>query len=249
MKKLWLSTPNVKRLHVEYCLVDEELEDEAEEAEEEDAWNISNFSQEYRISICSLLPPLYPSQWPAGVLPSLQELILEVPFQLSHLKEIIPVIPELCPNLKRLKFKMSPAGYKEFLDPEQMTRISKFFKANGAEYQSFEELRLPFSGIHYDLITALPCIFSSAPKLAHLYLGNPRILDTEAAADSALLLQRAGSYAVATPSLRSVSWDRLVTANIERDSAATATRCIIGTFKKPLWEEQQGMAGWYKYYS
>lgn len=35
----------VKRIHVEYCLVDEDLEDEedVEEEENRDAWNIGNF--------------------------------------------------------------------------------------------------------------------------------------------------------------------------------------------------------------
>ncbi|KAJ7444846.1 hypothetical protein FB451DRAFT_71775 [Mycena latifolia] len=266
MRKLWLSTPNVevvemhvcqpgpiysyrdvgihrmllrdpnfcekvKRIHVEYCLVlEEEMDDEhdeeveVEEEELRDAANITNFFK-----------------WRARVLPSLQDLILEIPFQLVHLQEILPALPELCPILKKLKLKMSPGAYKDFLDPEQATRIGDLFKLGGPEFQCLEELRLPFTGLHHDLLAALPCILLNAPKLAHLYLGNPQIIDAEKPSDSTFL-QSTDIYAAAIPSLQSVSWDRVATVNIKRDGAISHSMDI---FKAPLWEKQQGMAGWY----
>ncbi|KAJ6597179.1 hypothetical protein DFH09DRAFT_1357211 [Mycena vulgaris] len=266
MRKLWLSTPNVevvemhvcapgpvytyrevgihrlllrdpvfcekvKRIHVDYCLIrdeelDEEEEDEdAEEEETRDACNITNFFK-----------------WRTHVLPSLEDLILEIPFQLGHLQEIVPAIPELCPNLKRLKFQVSPGGYKAFLDPEQMTQIGDFFKLGGPEFDCLEELRLPFAGFQHDLVATLPCILSNAPNLTHLYLSNPHILDGKKPFDS-MLLHSADKYAAAIPSLRSVSWDRLASVNIEREGATAQTH--MGEFKEPSWESQQGLGGWY----
>ncbi|KAJ7085806.1 hypothetical protein B0H15DRAFT_931723 [Mycena belliarum] len=268
MRKLWLSTPNlevvemhvctphplnsyrqvgihrmllrdpnfcekVKRMNVEYCLVteeemDEELDDDDDELrvdENMDADNITNFFK-----------------WRAHTLPSLQDLVLEIPFQLNHLQEIIPAIPQVCPILKRLKFQMSPSGYKEFLEKVQTAKMGDRFKLGGAELPCLEELRLPFTGLHHDLMAALPGLLLNAPNLIHLYLGNPRVLDAEKPSDSALL-QCANTYAAAIPSLKSVSWDRLAAVKIKRDSASA--QCEMAVFEAPFWEKQQGLAGWY----
>ncbi|KAJ7709617.1 hypothetical protein B0H17DRAFT_1028498 [Mycena rosella] len=265
MRKLWLSTPNVevvemhvcsagpvhsyrqagvhrmllrdpnfcekvKRIHVEYCLVpDEQLDDdEDEELEEEeiaDAANITNFFR-----------------WRAHTLPSLQDLVLEIPFQLAHLQKILPALPELCPNLKRLKFQISPGGCKDFFDLEHVVQNPDRFRLSRAEFRCLEELKLPFSGLRCDLLVALPCMLLNAPKLAHLYLGNPHILGADKFSVSSLV-ECVDSYAALVPTLQSVSWDRAATFIIKRDGAAT--RCYKENAREPAWEKQQAFGGWY----
>ncbi|KAJ6624533.1 hypothetical protein B0H10DRAFT_726053 [Mycena sp. CBHHK59/15] len=182
----------VVRLHVDYCLkedVDEEEEDPEPEDEEElaDPYNISMFFQ-----------------WRARVLPSLQELLLEVPFQLAHFRDVVLALPELCPNLKMLKLAMSPGGYKAFLDPKRREENQKIFQSSGAELESLEELRLPFTGLHVDLTAVLPCLLLDSPKLTHLFLGNPHRLEANKPTDS-FLLEYAGKYA---PQFRAFSRSR-----------------------------------------
>ncbi|KAF7363669.1 hypothetical protein MSAN_01024300 [Mycena sanguinolenta] len=160
----------VKRLHIENRLVDENVDDSELELvwlldEAYDAKNIQSFFA-----------------WRAHVLPCLQELILEVPFYLEHIPDILAALPEICPNLRVFKIEMSLRGYQDFIDHGQNSLLP-----SSKEFQSLEEIRLPFTGLHCDLVTALPCFFLNAPRLAHVYLSNPRILDGQDPSQQALL--------------------------------------------------------------
>ncbi|KAF7363599.1 hypothetical protein MSAN_01016800 [Mycena sanguinolenta] len=216
----------VKRFHVEHRLVNENEDDDYEPELEwllydaRDAGNIQSFFE-----------------WRAHVLPCLQELILEVPFYLEHIPDILAALPEVCPSLRVFKFEMSRRGYDDFIDhgPNSLLPSSK-------EFQFLEELRLPFTGLNYDLLTALPCFFLNAPKLAHVYLSNPRILDGQEPSQQALLVCTEG-YATAVPTLRSISWDCLATIEI---GTAADTQYIVRAFRKPWWEEMRGIKGWWE---
>lgn len=73
-----------------------------------------------------------------------------MPFYLEHLPDILAALPEICPNLRRLKFEMSSRGHADFINSE---RNASLFQCNG-EFESLEELRLPFTGLHYDLVAS-----------------------------------------------------------------------------------------------
>ncbi|KAJ6525703.1 hypothetical protein B0H19DRAFT_1198511 [Mycena capillaripes] len=211
----------VKRLHVEYRLVaddDEEIDDLDDEEPIRDAENISRFFE-----------------WRARVLPCLQELILELPFQLQHLQEIVVALPEICPQLKRLKFEMSRQGYRDFLNTEAP------FQPNG-EFQSLEEIRLPFTGLNHDLVTTMPCIFMNSPRLAHIYLANPGIVDGDEVPSQATLLACTERYATSIHTLRSVSWDRHATVKIIK--AEFDTQFKVHAFQRLWWEKRRGIAEW-----
>ncbi|KAJ6502370.1 hypothetical protein C8R45DRAFT_1092232 [Mycena sanguinolenta] len=220
----------VKRFHVEHRLVDEvDDDDTVDDYDQElewllhyarDAGNIQSFFQ-----------------WRAHVLPCLQELILEVPFYLEHIPDILAALPEICPNLKVFKFEMSRRGHDDFIDHGQNSLLPP-----AKEFGSLEELRLPFTGLNYDLLTALPCFFLNSPRLAHVYLSNPRILDGQEPSQQALLA-RAEGYATAVPTLRSISWDRIATIEI---GTATDMQYQVRAFRKPWWEERRGFTGWWQ---
>ncbi|KAJ7172232.1 hypothetical protein C8R46DRAFT_141527 [Mycena filopes] len=187
----------VKRLHVEHA---EHHSDEDEEEAEvlSDAENISTFFE-----------------WRARVLPCLQELILEVPFELEHLQHIFSALPEICPRLKRFKFGISTQGYKDFTASASVD----IFQPSG-ELQHLEEVRVPMSGLGRDITTAISCLFANSPKLARVHFSNPGI-DGNAPSD-AVLLACAERYAAAVPALKSVSWDRYATVDVGAPSTMRA---------------------------
>ncbi|KAJ7272038.1 hypothetical protein B0H12DRAFT_1320025 [Mycena haematopus] len=216
----------VRRFHIEHRLVDEDADDRDRELEwllqdAHDAGNIQSFFQ-----------------WRAHVLPCLQELILELPFYLEHIPDILAALPEICPSLKMFKFEMSPRGYEDFIDHGQ----NSLFQPS-EEFQFLEELRLPFTGLDCDLVTALPQFFSNSPRLTHIYLSNPQIFDDNGQEPSQqALLACAERYAIAVPTLCTVSWDRLATIELE---TATGTQHQVRAFQKPWWEERRGFGPWW----
>ncbi|KAJ7905798.1 hypothetical protein B0H14DRAFT_2661674 [Mycena olivaceomarginata] len=247
-RKLWLSTPaidiseklvliacffrdpvfrgKVKRFHVEHRLVDKN-------ADETEDYNLEWLLQDARDA--ENLHSFF--QWRAHVLPCLQELILEVPFYLEHLPDILAALPEMCPVLKRLKFEMSPRGYRDFIDHGRNSLLKPTH-----EFQFLEEIRLPFTGLNCDLVTTLPCFFVNSPMLMHIYLSNPQMLHGEQPSKQALLACAEG-YAAAVHTLRSVSWDRHATIEV---GAGTDTEYKIRSFQKSCWEERRGITGWWQ---
>jgi hypothetical protein len=74
--------------------------------------------------------------------------VLEVPFEPEHLQNILAALPEICPQLKRLKLEMSPTGYRDVIDDPERELL---FQPSG-EFLSLEELRLPFTGLDCNLL-------------------------------------------------------------------------------------------------
>ncbi|KAK7019325.1 hypothetical protein R3P38DRAFT_1266145 [Favolaschia claudopus] len=216
----------VKRLHVEHRLVDEE---DPEDDDGELEWLLLGGL----VSDAEHLHSFF--EWRAHILISLEELILEVQFYLEHLPEIFGALPEVCPNLKKFKFEMSSRGYKDFIDHGRNS-----IPHPTAELECLEEVRLPFTGLDYDLVAALPCFFSKAPKLAHIYLNNPQILAGERPSPEALRACAEG-YAAVIDTLRSVSWDRHATVEIMKTGSDTKNE--IQAFRKPEWEQRRGIGG------
>ncbi|KAK7037952.1 hypothetical protein R3P38DRAFT_3311210 [Favolaschia claudopus] len=216
----------VKRFHVEHRLVNErdpiddntELEWLLQGSMANDAENLHSFFE-----------------WRSHVLISLEELILEVQFYLEHLPEILGALSEVCPNLKKFKFEMSSRGYRDFIDHGQNS-----IPQPTAELQCLEEVRLPFTGLDYDLVAALPCFFSKAPKLVHIYLSNPQILAGERPSPQALIACTEG-YASVVDTLQSVSWDRQATVEIMK--TGSDTKYEMQAFRKPEWEQRRGIGG------
>jgi hypothetical protein len=84
----------------------------------------------------------------------------------------------------------------------------------------------------------MPGILLNSPRLAHMYLDNPGIVNSSHASQAAIMVCME-EYATMVHTLRSVSWDRHATVEIIKMEAGIQYK--MQPFQKPWWEERRGM--------